>query len=357
MKKYLQNRFWLKLWALIGLLTLAGCAEFRYYTQAASGHWHLLRQRRSLEAVLSDPGLPPALRRQLKTAQSLRDFASTELALPDNGSYRSYSDLKRPYVVRNVFAAPPLSLEPRRWCFPLIGCVSYRGYFDTAQAEALAAKLRARGDDVWLADVPAYSTLGWFDDPLLSTFVQWPAGRLAELVFHELAHQRLYIANDTAFNESFATAVGRLGARRWLERYGTAAEQAEYEGYLQRRQAFLALVWAAREELQALYASALDPAAKQREKQHILAELRGRYDMLKTTQWDGYAGYDRWFAEDLNNAKLAALNTYTRYTAAFEKLFRQADEDFADFYRAAEALGQLSQEQRQQRLQELVAGS
>ena len=295
---------------------------------------------------LADPATPAALRQRLETAQAIRAFASAELALPDNGSYQHYADLQRPWVVKNVFAAPELSLEPRQWCFLVVGCLSYRGYFDPEAAQQLADALRAGGDDVYVADISAYSTLGWFDDPLLNTFIHWPDGRLAELMFHELAHQRLYIANDTAFNEAYATAVGRLGAERWLEQRGLAREREEYVVDVQRREQFLQLTTEAREQLAALYASPQSEAEKRAGKQRILAELRERYQALKQ-DWGGYAGYDRWFAQDLNNAKLAGVSTYHRQVPAFLALFEREGRDFAAFHRAAEALGRLPPAERE----------
>ena len=335
-------------------LVLSGCAELAYYRQAAAGQWELLRARRPVAEVLADPATVPELRRRLETARELRAFASAELGLPDNGSYRDYADLGRPHAVKNVFAAPELSLEPRRWCYLMVGCLSYRGYFDAEAARRLADELRVAGDDVYVADIPAYSTLGWFDDPLLNTFIGWPTGRLAELIFHELAHQRLYIADDTAFNEAFATAVGRLGAERWLRQRGTAREMEEFEADYRRREDFLRSVAAARERLAIAYASSLDAAGKRAEKQRILAELRDRHRQLKQNAWGGYTGYDRWFAEDLNNAKLAGNSTYYRWVPAFLTLYEREGQDFAAFYRAAETIGQLPPSEREARLQELL---
>jgi predicted aminopeptidase len=284
----------------------------------------------------------------------MRMFARTELALPDNGSYRSYADLERAYAVWNVFAAPELSLEPKQWCFLVVGCVAYRGYFNEADARVLGEELQAQGYDVYVAGIPAYSTLGWFDDPLLNTFLYWGEGRLAELVFHELAHQRVFIDGDTVFNESFATAVGRLGARRWLNRHGAVKDREVYERLHQRRAAFLELVLATKRALQELYRSQWSRTAKRAGKQQLLAELQGRYQDLKRTAWDGYAGYDRWFTQDLNNAKLAGLSAYTRYVTAFEALFEQQGRDFAVFYEAVATLGALPTEAREARLQELM---
>jgi predicted aminopeptidase len=335
------------------VLALSGCAELAYYRQAAAGQWALLNARQPVAKLLADPATDPELRRRLEIAQTLRAFASAELGLPDNDSYRQYADLQRPYVVKTVFAAPELALEPRRWCFLLVGCLSYRGYFDTDAARELADELRAAGDDVYVAEVSAYSTLGWFADPLLNTFIHWPTGRLAELMFHELAHQQLYIADDTAFNEAFATAVGRLGAERWLERYGAQRDWDEYAADLRRRADFLNLVADARAQLAALYASAQTDDAKQAAKQRILAELRNRYGELRGQRWGGYAGYERWFRQDLNNAKLAGNNTYERWVPAFKTLFEQEGRNFAAFYDAAAIIGQLPPPEREARLRQL----
>ncbi|HXG29277.1 MAG TPA: aminopeptidase [Nevskiales bacterium] len=325
---------------LLFLALLGGCAQLAYYNQALQGQSDLLARRRHLDLVLAETG-DGELRARLDKARDMRDYASRALALPANGSYTGYADLGRPWVVLNVFATPELSLQPRRWCFPIVGCLDYRGYFRRDYAERLAAELRAQGYDVWLGPVPAYSSLGWFDDPLLNTFIRWDDGRLAELLFHELAHQRYYLAGDTEFNEAYASAVGRLGARRWLAERGTAEERQRYELFLQRQRQFLTLVLQARERLQALYASALPEAEKRAGKARVLEQLRARYRGLRDTEWGGFAGYDPWFERDLNNAKLAAVVTYERYVPAFEALFRAQGEDFRRFHQAVEALGAL----------------
>ncbi len=351
-----RRRLWFApLLLLLGWL-LSGCAELRYYGQAVAGQWRLLRQRRPVDRVLADPATPADLQQRLETARRLRDFASTELALPENGSYRSYADLHRPYVVLNVFAAPEFSLQLREWCFPVVGCVNYRGYFNADAAKLLADSLRAQGEDVYLGSVPAYSTLGWFDDPLLNTFIDWPTGRFAELIFHELAHQRLFIAGDTDFNESFATFVGQLGARRWLERHGTPEESKAYADYNRRHEEFLALLLASRQQLERLYASSESAAAKRAGKHRLLAELCERYRALKQN-WGGYAGYDSWFADDLNNAKLGAVHAYTRFVPAFETLFARSGGDFTVFYQAATAVGKLPPIRREACLRALLQGN
>ena len=332
---------------------LTACAELGYYGQALSGQWQVLNLRRPLNELMTDPATPAALQERLTTARSLRDFASTELALPDNDSYRNYADLGRPYVVWNVFAAPPLSLKPHKWCFPLIGCVSYRGYFDHAAAQETAEKLHAQGYDVFVAGIPAYSTLGWFDDPLLNTFVFWPAGRLAELVFHELAHQRVFVAGDTEFNESFASFVGQQGVRLWLDHHGTPEDREAYRTFARYRDEFMHLVLPIKEELTTLYASELPDEAKREGKRRLLADLKDRYARRKQ-EWGGYHGYDGWFARDLNNAKLAALNAYTRFVPAFEALYERSGRNFGAFYRAVEAIAELPPPAREARLQGLM---
>ena len=336
------------------VLIVSGCADIGYYRQALSGQLNLLNLRRPVADVLADPDIQPQLRQRLQTASALRDFASSELKLPQNSSYRAYADLQQPYVVYNVFATPELSLEPRQWCFPIVGCVSYRGYFNEAAARRLADSLRTEGYDVYLGGVPAYSTLGWFDDPLLNTFVYWPSGRLAELVFHELAHQKIYIADDTVFNESFATFIGQLGARRWLQKYSTPEELVRYETFSCYREGFMALMLSAKDQLAALYASAQSDSAKRTGKHQILEDLKYRYQMLKQQVWDGFSGYDRWFAQDLNNAKLAALNVYTHDVPAFAALFEGVGGDLEAFYHAVKALGRLPLETRAQRLESLM---
>lgn len=333
---------------------LAGCADPGYYRQAVAGHLDLLAAREPVHRLVADPQTPESLRQRLERTQHMREFASRTLGLPDNGSYRVYADLGRPWVVINVFAAPELDLEPVRWCFPLVGCLGYRGYFDRAHAERFAADLRAQGLDVWLGPVPAYSTLGWFDDPLLNTFIHWPVGRVADLMFHELAHQYLYVADDTEFNESFATVVGRLGARAWLRQAGSADERREYERFLHLQREFLELVLEAREALAEVYASTLSDAGKRAARGRILEELQGRYRALRDGPWGGYRGFDGWFAGTLGNARFAALQTYHGLGEEFEALFRGQDGDWPRFLQAVHEIGRLSRQERRVALAEAL---
>jgi len=324
-----------------------------YYAQAAGGHVDLMQRSRPVTEWLADDATPAALRERLRLTQRIRDFAVDELGLPDNGSYRRYGDLQRGAAVWNVVAAPELSLALKTWCFPVLGCVGYRGYFDRDQAEALAAQLKAEGWEVDVYGVPAYSTLGWTDwlggDPLLNTFVHWPEGELARIMFHELAHQVAYADDDTPFNESFATAVERIGSRRWLERHAAPAARAEYEALAARRQDFRELTQRTRGELDAVYASALPDAVKRERKSALLAALRSDYAAMKADRWGGYAGYDGWF-ERANNATFGVQAAYQELVPAFERLFERSGGDFQRFYDRVRQLAALPKDERRAKL-------
>jgi len=337
--------------ALLLLITvLSGCASPLYYAQALSGQMEILAKRRPVEEVLSDPATPAQTRHQLELALRLRDFASQELTLPDNHSYRRYADLDRPFAVWDVFAAPDLSLEPKKWCFIVAGCVSYRGYFARDRAEQFAAKLKQKGYDVYVGGVPAYSTLGWFNDPLLNTFIQRTEADLAGLLFHELAHQKLYVSGDSAFNESFATVIELEGVKRWFEHQGTAQQTEVYQQKIKRREEFTALVLKHRARLKEIYASNLSDAEKRVAKARVFEELRNDYAKLKTG-WNGYAAFDNWFAQDINNAHLAAIGLYTQYVAAFQALLAQQGGDLTAFYRSVKEIANLPKDERDMALQ------
>jgi predicted aminopeptidase len=310
----------------------------------------LLRLARPIPVVQSDAAVSPTVKAKLATAVRIRDFASRELALPDNGSFRTYADLGRPYVVWNVFAAGEFSVRPKEWCFPVAGCVNYRGYFARADADAYAADLRGEGFEVHVGGVPAYSTLGWFDDPLLSTFIDFPETELARVVVHELAHQVLYVRADTEFNESFAVVVEQEGLRRWLARENDPAQRDRYQRAQRMRADFQGLVLRTRQRLEALYASALAPDEKRREKERILAELRRDYEALKAGPWEGFAGYDRWFGQEINNATLASIGLYHQLVPAFEALLDRNSRDLPRFYAEVKRLAALPKEARRERL-------
>jgi predicted aminopeptidase len=334
------------------LLLLGGCSSMGYYAQAAHGQFSLLAQARPIDDWLSDPQTPPALKDKLREVQQIRRFAVSELALPDNDSYTAYAQLQRRFVLWNVVAAPALSLTPRKWCFPVAGCVNYRGYYDQQEAQDYAAQLRSEGDDVQVTGVPAYSTLGWFNDPVISTFINYPDGELARLVFHELAHQTFYIKGDSEFNESFATAVESAGVALWLRQYGTALQEESYRVFEQRKRDFLALLLRRRADLARIYASKIDDQQKLQQKAAIFDALREDYAVLKQ-QWGGYAGYDRWFASPLSNAHLALVATYYDLKPGFDALLQQYP-DFRQFYAQVRALGALDKTARHRALRHLA---
>jgi predicted aminopeptidase len=333
-------------------LMLAGCAQFKYYFQAAQGQYALWSDARPIDDWLGDPATDARLRARLEKARLIRRFAVKELGLPDNASYKNYASLKRQYVLWNVVATPELSLRPVQWCFPIAGCVSYRGYYDKADAEAYAEELRKERNDVQVGGVPAYSTLGWFSDPLLSTFINYSDAELARMVFHELAHQVVYIQGDSKFNEAFATAVEEAGVQRWLDLYGNDAMREAYARYSVRRQDFLALLVKHRQMLADNYASKSTVKRKREEKARIFAALQEEYKVLKAN-WGGYSGYDRFFAEPLNNAHLASVATYNDLLPGFRALLAK-EKDFAHFYVAVRNMSNLPSVERHDRLLRLA---
>ena len=336
--------------ALATLCVTSGCSSIDYLSQSASGHLRLLAAARPVKDAIADPATPEALRKRLELTQRMREFAVTELHEPDNDSYRSYADLKRPAAVWNVVAAPELSLQLTTWCFPVVGCVGYRGYYDLASANAAAAPLKAGGLEVDVYEVPAYSTLGWMNwiggDPLLSTFVQWPEGELSRLIFHELAHQVAYAPGDTTFNESFATAVEHIGSQRWLERNATPEVRAKQALTEARRDDFHVLVRAWRAKLDAMYRSDLPDAEKRVRKAELYAGMRADYEALKRDKWSGYNGYDHWFAK-ANNAAMGTQGAYDDEVGAFERLFAAQGGDFDRFYAEVRRMAALPRPERE----------
>ena len=337
---------------VLGAVLLNGCSSIGYYGQLAGGQWQLLQARTSVTALVEDPATDPVLRQRLRQAEQARVFASARLKLPDNRSYRVYADLGRPYVVWNVFATPELSLEPQTHCFPVAGCVAYRGYYRPGAARGAAALLRRDGLDVYVGGVEAYSTLGWFDDPLLAPMLKWGEERVASLMFHELAHQRVYVQDDTAFNESFATFVEQEGTRQWRAARGLPAVA---DDSLRQRDQFIRLVLASRERLQAIYAGPLSIEGKRAAKQAEFARLRAEYRRLRDVEWGGAGRYDAWVNGPLNNAKLLPFGLYDQWVPAFAQMFRQVAGDWERFYESVEALGQLPADQRKAALSELAS--
>jgi predicted aminopeptidase len=336
--------------AALALGALSGCGSVRYLAQSVGGHMSLLYEARPVEDWIADARTPAELRERLVLSQRMRDFAVSELHLPDNASYRRYADLRRPAAVWNVTAAPELSLKLETWCFPVVGCVGYRGYYEQAAAEAYGASLRERGLEVNVYGVPAYSTLGklpgsFFADPLLNTFIGYPDGELARLIFHELAHQVAFAEGDTTFNESFATAVERIGGRRWLETHADAAAREAFERHDARRRDFRELTRRYRDELEALYQGPGPDDRKRARKAELLAQMRAEHAALKADRWQGFAGYDRWF-ERANNASLGVLAAYNELVPGFERLFEREGRDFPRFYDAVRRLAALPRDER-----------
>lgn len=321
---------------LMSLWSLSGCSA-GYLMQAAHGQWRLLRAREPIERLIAAPGTDPALKRRLELVREARAFATRELALPDNMSYRSYSALGRPYVVWNVVAAPQFSVTPLHWCFPITGCIAYRGYFREADAERYAARLKARGNDTLVAGVSAYSTLGRFADPVLDTMLRYGDLELVGTIFHELAHQLLYVKHDTEFNESFAMSVERAGVERWLAAHDRLAELGDYQLRQQQQARIVTLLSAGRSQLAELYAQALAPGAMLERKQQLLAATA--QSVRDYTRSLGLrSGYDAWLDAGLNNAHLASVATYYDCVPGFEQLLARHEGNFTAYYAAVRAL-------------------
>ena len=346
----------------LALWLVAGCSSISYYAQSIQGHLELMHAARPINDWLNDAATPPDLRHRLELASRIRAYASSELALPENASYHRYADLKRSAAVWSVAAAPPDSLTLKTWCFPFVGCVGYRGYYDEAQARELGGQLSKQdGLEVFVYGVPAYSTLGWLNwaggDPLLSTFIRYPEGELARLIFHELAHQVVYVDDDTMFNESYATAVERLGVAQWLDTKASDAARSDYAAYEARRRAFRGLTWRTRRELAAVYerkpASSEDAVAQGAAKAQVMQRFRADYAALKQ-EWvaagAAFDGYDRWVAQ-ANNASFGLQAVYDELVPGFEALFEQHGRDWRRFHAAVADLAKLPKEERRRRLE------
>jgi predicted aminopeptidase len=328
-------------WGLLVVLpALSGC----YVLQAASGQARILARSEPIEGVIADQRTPEVTRARLRLSQEVRAFAVQELGLPDGKSFREYADLERPFAVWNVVATPEFAVEPRRWCFPVAGCVAYRGYFDEPRARAAARRLARRGDDVTVGGVATYSTLGRLSDPVFNTMLGWAETRFVGTIFHELAHERLYLPGDSEFSEAFASVVEQEGLRQWLLTRGDAAALERRHESAAREADFAALLRATRDRLDRLYASGVDAAGLRVEKQREFGRLKFEYTRLRA-RWGGYAGYDAWFARTLNNAHLAAVATYHDCVPGLERELAAAG-SLAAFYERAAALAELPSRRR-----------
>lgn len=348
--EFLHSRRLIKLAALllVSLLLLA-CETVGYYSQAVRGQMAIVLGRQDIERLLQDETLDPLLAERFRELLSIREFAAKELALPVEDNYSTYVDVGREHVVWNVYAAPEFSVDPLNWCYPIAGCVSYRGYFSEQAANRYAGRLADEGYDVYTGGVDAYSTLGWFDDSLLSTVLDRESYQLAGLIFHELAHQVLYLPGDTTFNESFATTVERAGVSRWLATNGQEQLLVQAETQQRRQAQFIELVSDFRDRFATLYESDLQESLMRQRKQQLQQQMRADYQHLQAG-WDGYQGYDAWFARSLNNAQLSTVSSYNDLVPFFTDLLRQCEGDFARFYQRVQELVDMDAGEREQLL-------
>ena len=332
--------------ALVFSLGISGCESSRYYYQVAEGHLKIMAAREPIQGLIDNDKLPAKEKAQLKRVMALRSYAETELQLPVGDHYSEYVDLKRSHVVWNVIAAPEFSMTPQKWCFPIAGCVNYKGYFSKADAKDYAAQLKSNNLDTYVGGVAAYSTLGWFDDPVLNTFLFRGDASLAGLLFHELSHKLLYIKGDSVFNESFATTVEIEGLMRWLKTQSKDELLTKHLTRKKRHQQFIELILQHRKRRVALYKNDIGDVQKRLEKQVLIAALREEYQQLKEHTWHGYAGYDKWFEGPLNNAQLSTIATYNALVAGLQGLLEQNNHDLSAFYQQCKDLIELDKKSR-----------
>ena len=344
---------WLGRIRIIGLLilvmTTTGCESIRYYSHVASGQLSIINHRQPIKTLIADPQTDPVVKQKLERILEIREFAEKDLALPVDDNYLSYVDLHRPFVAWNVGAAPEFSLTPKTWYYPIVGHASYRGYFSQDRADAFAEQLKNEGFDVYVGGVTAYSTLGWFADPVFNTIIRGSDEATAALIFHELAHQILYVPDDTTFNESFATTVEQEGLRRWMEINGNMTGYQVYLEQRHRREAFIALITKYRQKLEALYRLTLEQNDMRQRKASVFTSLKNEYGSLKSF-WGGYTGYDAWFDEQLNNAKLNSIGAYYDLVPAFNRLLDSQDGNLEAFYDKCRSLTALPAPERNERL-------
>jgi len=330
---------------LIYSMGCCSCQSVEYYSQAINGQCRILLDRQPISAIIDDGEAPLDLRTRLKFILRVREFAETTLQLPVNNHYLAYVDVQQPYVAWNVFAAPEFSLVPKTWCYPIAGCAAYRGYFSENNARQYAEMLRNQGYDVFVGGVTAYSTLGWMDDPVLSTFLRLTETRTAALIFHELAHQIVYVEDDSAFNESFATAVEQEGLRRWRNQPEGSHMDGDYFRDYQRHLQFVRLIMKYRQELDSLYQTAISPTAKRAKKALIFTELHNEYEQIKAQQFE-MSAYDGWMNEPLNNARIVSVATYHDFVPAFHRMMEAHGGNLTQFYLACKTLAQKTKAER-----------
>lgn len=327
-------------------LAMSGCGTVKFYSQAAAGQSEILARARPIPAVMEDATVPDKVKRKLAVVQDARRFASERLGLPGDQGYDRYADLRRRYVSWVVYAAPEFSVEGKEWWYPVVGSLEYRGFFDEAAARAEAAHWKARGYEVYVGGVAAYSTLGWFRDPVLNTFLRRTDAELAELIFHELTHVKIFLPGDTDFNEALATTVGEEGVRRWLRSKADRSGLARYEASLAKDREIIQLLLATREKLRRLYLrESLGPERMRREKASIFEQMRAEYAVIRQ-RWRGDSRYDRTFAKPWNNARLNTVATYYDLVPGFEQILRRHGGDLDAYFAAVEKMRRLSKEER-----------
>ena len=337
---------------LLLVLCLTACSGPSYYLQAMSGQKKLMKSRQDVQSLLNDPATPAGLASQLKTAEQIKKFAQAELGLPIDGSYNSYVEVEGKALVWNVVATGEFSLQPKKWCFPVAGCVPYRGFFERQKAQESADRLSQKGMDVIVSPAAAYSSLGWFNDPLLSTMFSGSDSRLAAYLFHELAHQRLYIKNDGLFNEGYANFVEEAGVRSWLQFNQRPDELQRWQQLRVVSRDFSRLAGKTRTDLVVLYQSNKNDAAMRQQKTEIFTALEHDYQQLSDEKWQGKRYYSSWFREPLNNARLALYNTYEGSHCAFQGLWEQSGGNWQKFHRLAEQKSGLQKDERREWLKQ-----
>ena len=337
---------------LVLVYLTSGCASFNYYSQSIQGQIEIFQKTRDIGEIVQNENTPEVLREKLHTVLKIRDFSITQLGLPDNQSYRSYADIEREYVVWNIFATEEFSLKPMQSCFLFVGCLHYRGYFAKEAAKAYAEQLKSKGMDVYLGGVSAYSTLGWFDDPVLNTMLHWSEARLATVIFHELTHQLIYIKGDTEFNESLADAVGIIGVRQWLTRTGQTDKLKEYENYLDREKTFVDLILKYKPVLENLYAENSPAQLKRKNKAKLFEQIKNEYQLIKQSWERDY--YGNWITSKLNNASVASIISYRKYLPAFMDLYTASGDNIKTFLNKAMLLSKCTKDERQRILNNIT---
>lgn len=349
-----MRRWLVRLFTISLVLTGTGCAQLSYYAQATQGQLGLVASAKPIGQWLADPKVSDQLKQRLTRTQQIRTFAVQALGLPENGSYTRYAELNRPYVVWNVVATPELSMKPVQWCFPVAGCVDYRGYYRKEDAQRFARELLDQGYEVRVSGVPAYSTLGWFNDPVLSTFIAYPEAEVARMLFHELAHQVAYAPGDTPFNESFATTVESIGVEQWLDKHGSPDSRERYREFRQRKRDFIDLLKQHRQRLEEVFGSDIGDDEKRRQKALVIASLKQSYQRMKEEKWGGYSGYDHWFNEPITNAHFVLVATYEELVPAFQALYAKSG-NLKKFYADVKALAKQDKLKRREQLALLLA--